>query len=189
MTGLDLTPEMIRQAEIAQTETGLVNMRWQVGTADPLPFPDTSFSLVLTCYSFHHFQRPAAVLAEMIRVCRPGDRALVADVAVTAEKVAYYDAMEQIRDPSPVHALSREEFAELFRASGLESLQFAGYKVEIDLEQQLSVSFPEAGGADRRRALLRADIGVDCLGVGARWSAGEVYYSYPIVVAAGTRIV
>lgn len=187
ITGLDITPEMIRQAEQAQTDRGLTNMTWRVGSADPLPFADAAFSLVITRYSFHHFRRPAAVLTEMVRVCRPGGRVLVADVAQPADKVAGYDEIEWLRDPSHVHALSRDEFAGLFAASGLGSVQFAEYKVEMSLEHQLAASFPVPGGADRIRELVRADVGVDSRGVAAHWVGPELHYAVPIVVAVGTK--
>ena len=188
ITGLDITPEMIRQAEQAQTKGGLSNMAWQVGPADPLPFDNSSFSLVLTRYSFHHFQRPGSVLAEMIRVCRPGGRVLVADVAQQADKVDAYDEIELLRDPSHTHALSRDEFANLFAASGLEAILFDEYKVEMALEVQLSASFPVPGGADRIRELVRADVGHDRCGLSAHWVGSELHYELPIVVAVGRKI-
>jgi len=74
VTGIDITPAMIEQAQKRQQEQGLANLDWLVGDALPLPWADNSFSLVITRYSFHHFLEPQAVLAEMIRVCcpRPG---------------------------------------------------------------------------------------------------------------------
>ncbi len=187
VTGLDLTPEMIRQAEQAQTKQGYRNMRWQVGDAEPLPFPDESFTLVVTRYSVHHFQHPAAVLSEMIRVCRAGGRILVADVSQPIEKVEGYDEIERLRDPSHVHALSRAEFAGLFSGTGLRDVEFAEYKVEMTLEQQLGASFPVPGGADRIRKILRADVGVDRCGVAAHWVDADLYYAVPIVIATGIK--
>ena len=187
ITGLDITPEMIRQAERAQTDRGLHNMTWRVGSADPLPFADAAFSLVITRYSFHHFQRPAAVLAEMVRVCRPGGRVLVADVAQPADKVSAYDQIELLRDPSHVHALSRDEFAGLFTSSRLTDVQFAEYKVDLELAAQLAASFPVPGGADRIRQLFHSDVGVDRLGVAAHWVGSELHYAVPIVVAVGSK--
>src|SRR4029077_9768027 len=80
VTGLDLTPAMIEQAQARQRSKGLTNLTWLVGDAVPLPFPDASFSVVSTRYSFHHFLDPEAVLAEMVRVCSPGGRVAVIDV-------------------------------------------------------------------------------------------------------------
>src|SRR5690349_18658856 len=72
VTGVDMTPRMIEEAAATADKHGVANVTWIVGTAVPLPFPDHSFSVVLTRYSFHHFADPGAALAEMFRVCRPG---------------------------------------------------------------------------------------------------------------------
>ncbi len=187
ITGLDITPEMIRQAEQARLERGLAKMNWVVGSAEPLPFPDAMFTLVITRYSFHHFLKPKVVLAEMVRVCRPGGRVLVADVAQPADKTASYDEIELLRDPSHVHALSRDEFANLFEISGLHSVQFGEYKVEMALEQQLAASFPVPGGAERIRALVRADVGEDRCGISAHWVGSDLHYAVPIVLGMGIK--
>ena len=65
------TPE--RQAVRAlHQELGLTNVAWTRGDVRPLPFADRAFTLVTARYAFHHFPDPAAVLAEMTRVCAPG---------------------------------------------------------------------------------------------------------------------
>jgi ubiquinone/menaquinone biosynthesis C-methylase UbiE len=38
VTGLDLTPTMIEQAQARQRAKGLTNLTWVVGDAVPLPF-------------------------------------------------------------------------------------------------------------------------------------------------------
>lgn len=188
ITGIDITPEMVRQAENAQADRRLSNITWQVGAACPLPFADAAFSLVITRYSFHHFQNPSAVVAELIRVLKPGGRLLIADVAQPSAKAAGYDEIELLRDPSHVHALTREEFAALFASSRLGPARFAEYKVEMSLESQLSASFPAPGGADRIRELLRQDVGVDRCGVAAHWVGAELHYAVPIVVGVASKV-
>ena len=74
VTGIDLTPEMIEQAKLLQAEQGLLNLTWHLGDVTRLPFAPNTFDSVLTRYSFHHFLHPAGVLAEMVRVCKPGGR-------------------------------------------------------------------------------------------------------------------
>src|SRR5262249_3378964 len=141
VTGIDLTPAMIQQAAARQRAEGLANLTWVVADAVPLPFPDGAFSAVVTRYSFPHFPDPCAVLAEMVRVCRPGGRVTVADVFTrTAEQAAAYDRLEKWRDPSHVHALRLDELDNLFRDGGLTDVRRAFYKYEVRVEELLDRS-------------------------------------------------
>lgn len=187
VTGVDITAKMIERAKQLQQEKRLTNVDWQVGDIAPLPYPNDSFSIVLTRYSFHHFIKPADVLSEMIRVCRPGGMVLVADVALPPEKVEAYDHLEKLRDPSHAHALSSPEFEELFLKSGLTNIQKNSYTVPIEVEQQLKASFPNPGDEEKIRALFKADVGVDKLGVAAHYKGSEIHYAVPIAVFAGQK--
>jgi SAM-dependent methyltransferase len=185
--GVDITPAMIEQAEARQLQEKIENLSWRVGEAVPLAFPDDTFSLVITRYSFHHLLSPLAALQEMIRVCQPGGRVLVADVAMPADKSAAYDMLELMRDPSHTHALSRDEFEELFFASGLIDCRQAAYGVEIELEGQLAASFPGPGDKQRLRDMITADIGVNRFGINPRKEGDVVSYTVPIAVFVGRK--
>ncbi|MBJ6725904.1 class I SAM-dependent methyltransferase [Geomesophilobacter sediminis] len=187
VTGIDLTPAMIEQAKRHQQEQGLTNLAWELGDIGRLPFADDSFSIVVTRYSFHHLLHPAQALAEMIRVCRPGGRVLVADVALPPEKAAAYDRLEILRDPSHTHALTVPEFEALFAGSGLVDCRQAAYGVELKLEATLKASFPKEGDEEKVRELVSFDIGTDALGIAARREEGEVVYTVPIAVLAGDK--
>ena len=187
VTGVDLTPEMLRQARRRQEEQGLKNLEWVEGSGETLPFPDHRFSLVVSRYAFHHFERPETVLAEMCRICQPGGIVLVADVCLPAEQVAAYDALEKLRDPSHVHVLSRDEICTLFENQKLQQIQFGEYKVELTVEEQLAASFPVPGGAEEFRRLLENDVTENRFGVSAHQEAGVLSYAVPIVAAAGRK--
>jgi ubiquinone/menaquinone biosynthesis C-methylase UbiE len=188
VTGIDLTPAMIERARALQQSKGRTNMTWHVGDVSPLPFPDASFSLVFTRYSFHHFLDPKAVLAEMVRVCRPGSRVVVVDVFTTGPQQAdAFNAMEKLRDPSHVRALSLEELTGLFAEAGLQRITTQFYKHEFNVEQVLGGSFPNPGGAEKVRHLFIADLGFDRLGLGARPIDGDIHFAYPVVILVGQK--
>ena len=187
VTGIDITPAMIEQAKTRQRELNLENLTWAVGDAVPLPFNDHSFSLVITRYSFHHLLAPKNALAEMIRVCRPGGLVMVADVAMEASKVAAYDCLEIMRDPSHTHALTHEEFAELFQNSSLIDCRKSAYGVDIELETQIKASFPNPGDEPKLRDMITNDIGIGNLGINARRENGNVMYTVPIGVYVGRK--
>lgn len=188
VTGIDITPAMIAQAEKRQGELDLQNLAWAVGNAMPLPFADDSFSLVITRYSFHHLLAPEKALAEMIRVCRPGGRVMVADVAVEPSKSEAYDHLEIMRDDSHTHALTHEEFAALFQRSRLVDCRQSAYGVDIELEAQLKASFPKPGDEQKLRELVTNDIAANNLGINARKEDGKVIYTVPIAVFVGRKL-
>jgi SAM-dependent methyltransferase len=82
VTGLDLGPAMIARAQ-ANTDRaanrGGRQPSFLVGDVAALAFPDRSFDLVVSTLSMHHWADPAAALAEIGRVLRPGGRALIWD--------------------------------------------------------------------------------------------------------------
>jgi SAM-dependent methyltransferase len=83
VTGVDLDPGMIERAlaNVAALPNGRgPGPSFAVGDAASLPFADRSFDLVVSTLSLHHWADPAAGLAEIGRVLRPGGRALVWDL-------------------------------------------------------------------------------------------------------------
>ena len=82
VTGLDLDPAMIARARAnthRQETDGQRRPKFLVGDVAALAFPDRSFDLVVSTLSMHHWADPAAGLAEIVRVLRPGARALIWD--------------------------------------------------------------------------------------------------------------
>jgi SAM-dependent methyltransferase len=197
VTGIDLTPAMIERAKMLQRSKaphpalspegrGLENLSWRVGDVVPLPFADAAFSLVFTRYSFHHFEDPKAVLAEMVRVGAPGGRVVVVDVFTsTPEQAEAFNRMEKLRDPSHVRALSLGELTGLFQEAGLADVRTEFYKHSFELEQVLQGSFPHPGDADRVRRLFQDDLNTNRLGLEATCVDGQIHFAYPIVILVG----
>lgn len=185
VTGIDLTPAMIDQAVARQQSMGLSNLTWVVGDAQPLPFPDATFSRVITRYSFHHFSDAKGVFAEMVRVCEPGGRVTVADVFTTSpEQAEAYDRLEKHRDPSHTHALQIAELEALF--AGLGDVRREFYKYAVKVEELLARSFPGPGGAEAFRQAVGADVGVNRLGIDAE-SEGGLGFAFPVVILSGVK--
>ncbi|MGJ5813311.1 class I SAM-dependent methyltransferase [Paludibaculum fermentans] len=184
VTGMDLVPAMIDQARVLQDQKGLGNLEWRLGDATALPFPDGSFDLVVTRYSFHHLMDPAAVLREMIRVCRPGGRIVVNDVTPEPEKGAAYDEMETLRDPSHARAVPLPELLGLGSQLGLAELGQAFYRLDTSVEALLGASFPNPGDAGKLRRLIQGDVGVDRLSIQAYEREGELRFGFPCSIVA-----
>jgi SAM-dependent methyltransferase len=188
VTGIDLTPAMIDQAESLQRGNRLENLSWAVGDVAALPYPDASFSVVFTRYSFHHLLDPKAVLAEMVRVARPGGRVVVVDVYTTSRVQAEaYDRVEKLRDPSHVRALGLDELTRMVQDSGLRDVTSDFYGLEVELGQLLASSFPGPGDAEIIRRTFLEDLGKNRLGVNARQDDGRICFAFPTVVLVGQK--
>lgn len=187
ITGVDLTPRMIDEARATARSQQAENVTWVVGSAVPLPFPEATFSVVLTRYSFHHFTEPAAAFDEMYRVCRPGGRVVVADLSIPAPAGERFDEVERLRDPSHVHALTPVELRRLFARHPLREIEEAEYGLDIELEPQLARSFPVEGGADRIRQAYADSVANDRLGIRPRLIAGSLWSTWPVRVIGATK--
>jgi ubiquinone/menaquinone biosynthesis C-methylase UbiE len=189
-TGIDLTPAMIEHARSLQKAKGLTNVTWRVGDVLPLPYADSSFSIVTSRYAFHHFLDPQAVLAEMKRVCTPEGKVVIIDVVASSdpEKAAAYNHMEKLRDPSHVRGLTLAELEELFALSGYSSPRKTFYRVESELEDTLRRSFPNQGDADEIRRIFLAALDNDGLDMDVRREGDKIRFAYPIAVLAAERI-
>jgi SAM-dependent methyltransferase len=72
VTGIDNASEVVALADATAAESAITNVRFAVGDAYDLAFPDASFDIVHAHQMLQHLADPVTALAEMGRVCRPG---------------------------------------------------------------------------------------------------------------------
>jgi len=188
-TGIDVTPAMLDTARKAAAEKGLTNVTWDQGDVTTLPYPDASFTIVATRFSFHHFVDAGAVLKEMVRVCAPGGRIVVADSCPSEDKAkaAAFNRLELLRDPSHTRALPLSELKALFVAAGLgePSVQFSELRDVVS--NLLARSYPNPGDDKKIIAMFRASASDDSLGIPVRLEGEAIHYAYPVAIVAATR--
>jgi SAM-dependent methyltransferase len=71
--GLDLTPALLERAN-KNAHIASVNVDFIEGDAEALPYPDSSFEVVLSQFGHIFAPRPAVAVKEMLRVLKPGGR-------------------------------------------------------------------------------------------------------------------
>lgn len=78
LVGVDIDPEMVRQANARFAAEGL-DAHVVQGSGTDLPFDAETFDVVVLRFVLQHVPDPAAVVAEAWRVLRPGGRLLICD--------------------------------------------------------------------------------------------------------------
>ena len=71
VTGVDIATNLILAARGRAAAAGL-DVRFDDGDAEALPYPDANFDAVASLYGAMFAPRPGRVAAELLRVCRPG---------------------------------------------------------------------------------------------------------------------
>ncbi|MGC4002169.1 MAG: class I SAM-dependent methyltransferase [Pirellulales bacterium] len=78
---VDAAEEMLLLARLNVEVAGLRDaIQLDLIDAKRMPYPDGYFSAVISNSIVHHIPEPAAVLAEIVRVCRPGGSLFVRDL-------------------------------------------------------------------------------------------------------------
>jgi len=178
---------MLDQARKLAAERSLPNVEWRTGDVYRLPFADSAFDIVTCRFAVHHFQRPAAALGEMARVCRSGGRLLVCDGVASndADKALAFNTMERHRDPSTVEFRTLTYLRELFRGAGLPPPAESTYQVAYECERMIAQSFPAGDDRDTLRAMIAQLIAGDAMDSGT--VAGSPQFVYPVVILTATK--
>lgn len=88
VTGLDITPEMLAMAEKKMADMDLpTKVEFVVGDALAMPFEDSSFDLVTSGYMLRNVTDISGALSEMYRVLKPGQKAIVAELAKPKNRI------------------------------------------------------------------------------------------------------
>ncbi len=83
VTGVDIDTNSLEQARARAATEGL-KVQFDEGDAEDLPYPDASFDTVVSLIGAMFAPRPERVASELIRVCRPGGRILMANWTPTS---------------------------------------------------------------------------------------------------------
>jgi ubiquinone/menaquinone biosynthesis C-methylase UbiE len=118
VVGIDLTPEMLAEAERLRTQRGIANVSFRTGDVHRLPFTDAAFDLVTCRRAAHHFSDITLALREMRRVLRPGGRLVIDDRSVPEDDFvdACMNELDRYHDESHVREYRASEWRQMLTA-------------------------------------------------------------------------
>jgi SAM-dependent methyltransferase len=135
VTAIDIAPNLLEQAR-KRAAAEQLEIKFQEGDAEQLPYPDGAFDVVLTMFGAMFAPRPEQVAAELIRVCRAGGLIAMANwtpqgfVGKTFQLTAKM-APPPPGVPAPILWGDEETVRQRF-AKGVASLSLTGQKILLD---------------------------------------------------------
>jgi len=117
----DLTMVMLKKAqEYISEEGGVDNVTFREADAEDLPFPAGAFTLLTCRIAPHHFPDVTRALSEFHRVLRRGGRIAIVDTVLPDDPdvAAWYQEMEQMRDPTHIQAFTQDRWIEMIQDAG-----------------------------------------------------------------------
>jgi ArsR family transcriptional regulator len=80
VTGIDRSDEVLERAKALAARRRVTNVQWRKGDLTRLPLRDAAVDVALLSQALHHAKDPEEVLAEAVRVLKPGGRLLLLDL-------------------------------------------------------------------------------------------------------------
>lgn len=116
VVAIDVSPEMLSVAADNLARLGVHNVELRPGDSAALPLADDSVDAALANMVLHHAEEPAAMLAEMARVVRPGGTVAICD------EVEHPYAWMRDEHADVWLGFTSEQITEWFAAAGLHEL-------------------------------------------------------------------
>lgn len=124
--GLDISEEMLREAEVKIKKFGLDNiieLKWM--QSGIIPLENNSVDAVICGFAYHHFQDPYRITSEMFRVLKPHKKAVAVDGCRSEYIFRKFiaDLSVKISDRTwRIRFYTQNEFRQFFEASGFEDI-------------------------------------------------------------------
>lgn len=185
--GIDLTPEMLGEAERLRVQRSVANVHFRTGNVHELAFEGGSFDLVTCRRAAHHFSDIARALREMHRVLRPDGRLMIDDRSVPEDDFvdACMNALDRLHDESHVRQYRPSEWHQMIAMAGFTLEAIEPYTKHRPLTSLTEGVAPERVAQitavlaqlspDERHALNVTDVG------------GEPYLNHWYVLLAARR--
>ena len=136
--GVDFDPEMVEEANVRAKAAGLdERVLHRQADAAALPFDDDFFDACRSERVFQHLPDPAAGLAEMIRVTRPGGRIVVLDTDFGSLSIASEASELERTVAEHYRSMMNSPFAgrmlyRSFKAAGLDDVSVEVAPIAVD---------------------------------------------------------
>jgi SAM-dependent methyltransferase len=118
--GIDIAPELLSQVEEIMRGVPARSFRAILSDCDPIPLPDSTADLVVCTEVLEHVEAPDRLLAELVRIGKPGARYILSvpdEVSESLMRLAVHPSY--FKSPGHLRVFGWEEFDGLIASAGL----------------------------------------------------------------------
>ena len=101
VTGIDIAENLVEAARQRAEAEGL-DIKFEQGDAEALPFDDNSFDVVMTMFGAMFAPRPEVAASELVRVCKPGGTIAMANWTPTGHAGQMFKLSGKYIPPPPM---------------------------------------------------------------------------------------
>jgi arsenite methyltransferase len=123
VVGLDMSADMIQLARRNARSVGADNVQFRLGEMEEMPFPDSSFDVIISNCVINLSPDKDAVLRECYRVLKPGGRLRVSDIVWTREPSEAERGDLASWTACVAGALTEADYASKLRAAGFREVR------------------------------------------------------------------
>ena len=127
--GLDMTDEMLALAEENKRKSGLMNVEFLKGEIENVPLPANSVDVIISNCVINLSGDKDRVLAEALRVLKPGGRFAVSDVVIKGEVPVEIRRNMELWVGCVAGALGEEEYTDKLNKAGFENVEIEPTRV------------------------------------------------------------
>lgn len=101
VTGIDIADNLI-EAAIKRADAAGLDIKFEVGDAEAMPYADNSFDVVMTMFGAMFAPRPEVAASELVRVCKPGGTIAMANWTPTGHAGQMFKLSSKYIPPPPM---------------------------------------------------------------------------------------
>ncbi|HEY3419061.1 MAG TPA: methyltransferase domain-containing protein [Methanomassiliicoccales archaeon] len=135
--GIDIAPEMVGEADDQIRQNGVQNLDLCLADVMAMPFPDSTFDMVVSRGASHHFTDIKGALGEMSRVLRPGGVMAIDDRIVPEDEEVYrtMNMFHVLQDRSHMRDHRPSEWKAMLSDAGLDPKEMRTYIRNLPLDR------------------------------------------------------
>ena len=139
--GVDMTPEMVTRARTNARKGGYTNVDFRLGEIESLPVADATVDVIISNCVLNLSPEWDRVLAEALRVLRPGGRLVISDLVCDVPVPT--QLRENVEAVTACLPVEREVYESQLRAAGFVDVRISGGQRIAAEEPEIAAEEPE----------------------------------------------